>query len=185
MPKGLAAKVTKKVSLYVKIRGWANKDEELKPIIIGLFGEHVPKTVANFAKLCTGEAGTGSKWLPLHYKGSHFHKIVANKYIEGGDFILHTGQSGDSIYGASFDDENLELPFDRPFLVAMANRGQPNSNDSRFMITVGVLPEFTGTHVVFGQVISGFETVMALNRQGTQNGRPDNVVEFVDATILD
>lgn len=43
-------------------------------IIIELFNNIVPKTAENFRALCTGEKGMGKSGLPLHLKGSNFHK---------------------------------------------------------------------------------------------------------------
>lgn len=42
---------------------------------MGLFGDIVPKTVANFKSLCVGDKGTGKSGKPLHYKGSTFHRV--------------------------------------------------------------------------------------------------------------
>lgn len=59
------AKITSSVFFDVEIDG--------KPagrIVMGLFGDVVPKTAENFRALCTGEKGVGKSGKPLHYKGS-------------------------------------------------------------------------------------------------------------------
>ena len=50
--------------------------EVVGKILVGLFGDVVPKTVTNFKALCTGEAGMGKAGKPLHYKGAKFHRII-------------------------------------------------------------------------------------------------------------
>ena len=45
-------------------------------ITFGLYGDVVPKTVANFVALCVGSAGVGNQLRPLHYKNSYFHRII-------------------------------------------------------------------------------------------------------------
>ena len=72
----------------------------------------MPKTVHNFAMLCTGEMGNGNKWLPLHYKDLTIYKAKKHNYIISGDVTLKDGRGGDSIYGYTFDDENFDLSFD-------------------------------------------------------------------------
>merc|ERR1719215_1316719 len=101
--------ITHKVFFDVKIG-----DEEPQRITIGLFGDVVPKTVANFASLCTGDKGMGASGKPLHFKGSKFHRIIPNFMIQGGDFTRGDGTGGESIYGAKFADENFKLKHTGP-----------------------------------------------------------------------
>eukprot|EP01031_Cornospumella_fuschlensis_P030274 gene30274-36583_t len=104
--------VTSKVFFDVEIGG--------KPagrIVMGLFGQTVPKTAENFRALCTGEKGVGSVYnKPLHYQGSSFHRIIPNFMIQGGDFTHGSGIGGESIYGGKFNDSSSATTVHRMFL---------------------------------------------------------------------
>lgn len=45
----------------------------------------VPKTAENFRSLCTGEKGPGVSGLPLHLKGTAFHRVIPDFMIQASE----------------------------------------------------------------------------------------------------
>jgi len=133
--------------------------EYIGKIVIKLFIDVVPKTCKNFYYLCKN----GS------YKNSPLHRIIKDFMIQGGDYTNGDGTGGRSIYGNKFDDENFDIPHDRPYLLSMANSG-PNTNGSQFFITTSETPHLDGKHVVFGIVVKGHDIVDYLNNVKTNMG---------------
>lgn len=144
-------------------------------IVVELFPEVAPKACENFTQLV--EKG--------YYNGVTFHRVIPDFMIQGGD-PTGTGAGGESSFGAPFQDEcSPKVRFDRPGLLAMANRG-PNTNGSQFFITVAPTPWLQGKHTIFGQVKEGsFEVVQKISKCATDSqNRPKEAVKILKAHSL-
>lgn len=138
-------------------------------VLCELYNDVVPKTAENFRSLCTGIRGVGRKGKELSLRGCRFHRIIPNFMIQGGDITHGDGTGGDSIYGTTFADENLNLNHTVPGILSMANSGK-NTNNSQFFITCKPCPHLDGKHVVFGRVVDGMDVVRKMEACGSEEG---------------
>jgi peptidyl-prolyl cis-trans isomerase A (cyclophilin A) len=149
----------------------------LGDIVIELFPDHAPKTVANFVELATGakewtDPRTGKKTTEKLYDGTIFHRVISGFMIQGGD-PLGQGFGGP---GYSFADEfHGELSFDRPYILAMANSG-PNSNGSQFFITAAPTTWLNRKHTIFGEVKDAASQAVVDKIESTPTGAQDKPV---------
>jgi peptidyl-prolyl cis-trans isomerase A (cyclophilin A) len=148
-------------------------------VVVRLFPDHAPKTVANFVELAEGSRQwtnptSGQATNAKLYDGTIFHRVIPDFMIQGGD-PLGTGTGGP---GYKFADEiHPDLQFTKPYLLAMANAG-PGTNGSQFFITTGATPWLNGRHTIFGEVIEGADVVDKIShvKTGSQDRPVENVV---------
>ena len=144
-------------------------------IVVELFEDEAPNTVANFIRLT--EQG--------FYKGLGFHRIIKGFMAQGG--CPNSKRRGDSSKvgqggpGYMINDEiSPNLKHDARGILSMANSG-PNTNGSQFFICFAPCPWLDGKHTVFGKVVSGMDTLDRLEAVGTpqnQEGKPKEDVRL-------
>ena len=169
-------------------------------IIVKLYWDIAPLACENFSTLCrngdTSSSNTNKKpkpapigecGKPLTYKDSIVHRVVPGFVMQGGDFVFGNGSGGESIFnGKKFKDERpgLMLKHDKKGVLSMGNSGK-NSNTSQFFITFGPAPQCDGKHVIFGEVVSGWEVLTAVEATGTKSGNPSVPVEITACGVYE
>ena len=121
--------------------------------VIELYPQKAPLTVNSFVFL----AQQG------FFDGVSFHRVIDGFMAQGGD-PTGTGRGGP---GYQFVNEDNDLSFDKPGVVAMANAGR-DTNGSQFFITFDKAGYLNGGYTIFGQVISGMDVVNGLTRRDPQ-----------------
>ena len=114
------------------------------------------------------------------YDGLTFHRIIPKFMAQGGD-PMGSGIGGPGYtYGGEF---HRKARHSKRGVVSMANSG-PRSDGSQFFILFAEAPNLDGRHTVFGQVVEGLGTILSLEANGSEDGKPRKVVTIVRAEIL-
>ena len=120
-----------------------------------------------------------------------------------GVLTFTSGTGGKSIYGNKFPDENFKLKHTKTGMLSMANSGK-DTNGSQFFITTAitsyvscndphsglradtVLPRWLdGKHVVFGEVLEGYDVVEKVENVPKGSGdKPAKTVKIAKAGEL-
>eukprot|EP00871_Galdieria_phlegrea_P000986 jgi/Galph1/1889/GphlegSOOS_G557.1 len=142
-------------------------------IKIEIFCDLTPKAAENFLVLCASG----------YYTGTQFHRLISGFIVQGGD-PTGTGKGGTSIWQEPFANEVVEtLRFNRPGMVAMANKG-PCTNQSQFFITFDKAPHLDKSYTIFGCVIYGWDTLKKIEKIPVdEKNRPKEAIIIQDITI--
>ena len=130
-------------------------------IVVELFEDDAPGTVANFVGLAQGikewtDPKSGQRVKRPYYDGLTFHRVIDDFMIQGG-CPLGNGTGGP---GFTIKDElaGMRQAHLRGSL-SMAKTAAPDSGGAQFFICHSPQAHLDRKHTVFGQVISGIEVV--------------------------
>jgi peptidyl-prolyl cis-trans isomerase B (cyclophilin B) len=121
-------------------------------LIIELYPEHAPGTVANFLKL------TNSQF----YDGLTFHRVIPDFVVQGGD-PKGTGTGGP---GWNIKCETAGNPLThKPGALSMAHAGKDTGGSQFFLVlTRKNTAHLDGKHTVFAQVVEGLDLITSLEK---------------------
>lgn len=115
-----------------------------------LFEKEAPGTVGNFKKL----ANDG------FYNGLTFHRVIPGFVAQGGcPYGTGTGGPGYTIKCETKNNPHIH----KVGALSMAHAGK-DTGGSQFFICYDEFPHLDGVHTVFGQVVSGMESVFDIKQ---------------------
>ncbi|MCP5541580.1 MAG: peptidylprolyl isomerase [Akkermansiaceae bacterium] len=164
------------VELTVSIGGG-----DTRKVVIELNERDVPKTCANFKKLC--EEG--------FYNGLAFHRVIPNYIVQAGD-PMTKDVSKKALWGTGGPGYTVPAELGMAHVrgaVAMARLGDAvnptkASSGSQFYVCLREIPALDGEYTVFAKVVSGLEALDAVANVVTDsNNNPVDRVEIQSAVV--
>ena len=157
-------------------------------ILLELYTEYVPKTVANFIALVEG---TNSRLVDSlkgknFYDNIIFHRVVPNFVIQAGGFTSEGRKSTGYLFGDEFPRNksgNIIYKHDDQGVLSMANGG-PLTNNSQFFITHRAIPHLDGKHSVFGKAIINCLELKKLQKTHTDTLQLKNAIDVTRMEVI-
>ncbi len=139
-----------------------------KQVVIELYPESAPLTVANFEKLARKK----------FYQGMAFHRAIPGRLVQIGDPLskkkkpnLPVGTGGPGYVIPA--EIKLSHAAGSVAMGRLPNNINPNkaSNGSQFYVCLVPAPTLNGEYTVFGKVISGLEVLEAISHGETDSNQ--------------
>jgi peptidyl-prolyl cis-trans isomerase B (cyclophilin B) len=141
------------------------KERDFQQVVIGLYDDAAPATVANFKELCRKR----------FYNGMRFHRAFPSTLVQTGDPKSRHGAADRS--GTGGPGYTIPAEIGRSHVrgtVAMARLPDPinpskASNGSQFYVCLTPLPKLDGKYTVFGEVLEGLDVLDFISNQPTDS----------------
>jgi peptidyl-prolyl cis-trans isomerase B (cyclophilin B) len=141
------------------------KERQFQQVVIGLYDDTAPQTVANFKELCRKR----------FYNGMRFHRAFPSTLVQTGDPKSRHGVADRSGTGGPGYTVPAELGRNHVRgTVAMSRLGDvvnPSkaSNGSQFYVCLTSMPKLNGKYTVFGEVLEGLDVLDFISNQPTDS----------------
>jgi cyclophilin family peptidyl-prolyl cis-trans isomerase len=149
-------------------------------IVLELYADKAPKTVANFLHYVRQH----------HYDGTIFHRVIAGFMVQGGGFDT---KGVEKPTGAPIQNESRNGVSNERGTIAMARTSEPNSATAQFFINVVDNKRLDGNpanwgYTAFGKVVEGMDVVDAIaavpvGRGSASDTQPTEPVLLRKATV--
>lgn len=148
-------------------------------IVFEFLPEYAPKHVAAFSRMIDDG----------FFDGTRFHRVIANRVIQGGDPNSKDddpeddgqGQVGQPTIPAEF---TTMIKHTRGIVSAARKGNSEDSATSQFFICAGAEPSFDGQYSIFGRVIDGMNVVDLIARAPLRTAEPRFADRPVDPVTI-
>ena len=174
-------KITDRV--YMDVQIGSGDGGPTQRIVMGLFGDVMPRVTANFVALCRDN----------RYAGTTFYRVISDVTVQGGAIGDTTGKGGKSGISSSlqggkpFEPDNYDVKHSTLGLVSMV-RGVGGSVDSRFFINTAPDAGWADDrYAAFGIVQEGMDFVTTkMNNVKVQppSNSPIDPVKIIKSGLL-
>jgi len=141
------------------------KEKQTQQVVLGLYDNDAPLTVANFKELCRKK----------FYNGMRFHRVFPSSLVQTGDPKSRRGETDHTGTGGPGYTVPAEIKLNT-FRGCVVTSRLPDtinpskaSNGSQFFVGLQPMPKLDGQYTVFGEVLEGMDVLDFISNQRTDS----------------